>query len=133
LAGGEENEQTSGAPRRENDGAHLMDKHKRAETAAAARDYGNLFCIWRVCGNPGCLRAKRCCGEGLDCFRRCLPLLPAKVIGFFLGLSECQKAGLSWDEALEELSDEWTALSNWCVRVEDSLPAHAKRSLKRQA
>jgi hypothetical protein len=92
----------------------------------SARSYANLLCIWRVCGNQACLRAKRCRGDGIDCMGRCMPLLPEKVSGFFFGLGECQEAGLSWEDALEELCEEWDAVGEWFVRVEDSLPSHAR-------
>ena len=105
---------------------HTTTQHTSAEIAATARDYGNLLCIWRLCGSTACLRAKRCRGDGMDCLGRCMPLLPEKVSGFFLGLGECQQAGLSWEDALEELWEEWDAVGEWFARVEDSLPSHTQ-------
>jgi len=100
-----------------------MTNHTRTDIAAAARDYGNLICIWRLCGHTACLRARRCCGDGLDCLRRCLPLTPEPVRDFLAGIGAAQKAGLSWEEALDDLWEEWRAVGEWnAVVVESLLP-----------
>ncbi|MPZ55073.1 MAG: hypothetical protein GEU91_01000 [Rhizobiales bacterium] len=98
-----------------------MTQHTTAEIAAAARDYGNLVCIWRLCGNTACLRARRCRGDGLACLGRCLPLLPEPVRDFFVGLGEAQEAGLTWDEALDDLWEEWQAVGEWNAVVAESI------------
>lgn len=99
----------------------MTDRRPRAEIAAAARDYGNLFCIWRLCGKTACLRAQRCRGDGLDCFRRCVPTLPEPVRAFLAGLDAAQKAGLTWEEALDDLWEEWRAVREWNEVVANSL------------
>ena len=98
-----------------------MKQYTAAEIAAIARDYGNLLCIWRLCGSTACLRARRCCGDGTGCLKRCFPMLPEPVRNFLAGLDAAQKAGLTWDEAIEDLSEEWDAVGEWNALVVESL------------
>lgn len=100
-----------------------MTRHPAPETAATARTYGNLLCVWRLCGNAACLRARRCRGDGSGCLNRCLPLLPEPVRDFLAGLGAAQKAGLTWDEALDEFAEEWDALGEWNAVVAESMAA----------
>ena len=100
----------------------------RAETAAAARSYGNLLSVWRLCGNTACLRARRCRGDGRTCLDLCLPLTPEPVRDFLAGLGAAQQAGLSWEEALEDLWQEWEAVGEWNATVAQSMAARSRRS-----
>jgi hypothetical protein len=93
------------------------------QTAAAARYYCDLICIWRLCGSTACLRARYCRGDGVSCFKRCLPLVPVQVRDFFVELSEFQQTGFTWDEALNHLPEQWRAVREWSHVVAKSMPA----------
>ena len=89
----------------------------------AARGWGDILRLWRLCSKAACARVRACKGNVRDCFPRHFELLPHGVQEWWLGLGEAQKDGLSWDEAMEWLEAEGCceALRNWYEAVEQSL------------
>ena len=84
---------------------------------------GNALCLWRLCGNASCRRARACRGRPQLCGRRNYLLLPEGVRDWFELLSQAKEEGLSFEEAMDWLggSAEEEAFRAWVAAVKASL------------
>ena len=99
----------------------------RAKEADALRWASNLLCLWRLCGNAGCRRARACRGRAHLCGKRNVKLLPAPVREFFVAMLAAKWAGLPFEDFREDMEgrEETEAFFAWCKS--------ARASLKRSA
>lgn len=86
-----------------------------------ARQWSDLYCLWRLCGKHACRRSHACKGDTRACFRA-LPLVPPEALLFMKGFDEGHDEGLSFDEMLERNEEEWAALKDWQELVMSTLP-----------
>ena len=91
---------------------HRLDR----DTARSLRNWGDMLCLWRLCGRAACRRAQRCRGEAPVCFPRNFPLLPEGVRAWFGGIAQAQEDGLTFEQAIEWLDSHWAgdAYHDWC-------------------
>lgn len=87
----------------------------------SARRLSDLFCLWRLCGKPGCRRAQACRGGGHRCLGA-LSLVPAEAFDFAEAYDRGLREGLSFEEMMARSEAEWEALQEWCEAVTASLP-----------
>jgi hypothetical protein len=92
-----------------------------ARAIAYARQRANLLCLWRLCGQRRCLRARACRCDPHDCLPSIL-LLPPEVQDFIIGFEDAMDERLYFDEMLEEHEAEWLALEEWRELVFATLP-----------
>ena len=92
-----------------------------------ARQWSDLYCLWRFCGTRACRRGRACQGDVRGCFLG-LPLVPPEALAFLLGFDEGHREDLSFDEMMARNEDEWEALEEWQERVMSSLPESDVRS-----
>jgi len=94
---------------------HRLDR----DTARSLRNWGDMLCLWRLCGRAACRRAQRCRGEAPVCFPRNFPLLPEGVRAWFGGIAQAQEDGLTFEQAIEWLDSNWAgdAYHDWCEMV----------------
>jgi hypothetical protein len=51
--------------------------------AAALRSCADMLCLWRLCANASCRRARRCRGRTHRCAARNFPAMPEGAQDFF--------------------------------------------------
>ncbi len=90
------------------------DSGKRND-AEALRSVADMLCLWRLCGNAACRRARSCRGSVHRCGRRNFPALPEGVRDFFVSFLAAKHAGLSFETFKEEMEEreETDALFAW--------------------
>jgi hypothetical protein len=78
------------------------------------RTLSNMLCIWTLCGRGACRKAGACRGDSRECIPRCGPLVPEDARDCVLELVGCQRRGMSFDDARDELPLElFDALIAW--------------------
>jgi len=99
----------------------------RAKETEALRRFADLLCLWRLCANPSCRRARSCRGRPYLCGKRNVKLLPAPVREFFMAMLAAKWAGLPFEDFREDMEgrEETEAFFAWCKS--------ARASLKRSA
>ena len=75
----------------------------RQQWEQGARQWADVLCLWRLCGDAGCRRARCCRGGVHDCFARSFPLLPDGVRAWFVGLGAAQAEKLPFEAAMARL------------------------------
>jgi len=87
----------------------------RRHVVGSLRRANNLLCLWRVCGNAACRRARSCRGRAHLCAKRNDSLLPKLVRDFFLSFLAAQYAGASFEEFRGEMDgrEETKAFFAW--------------------
>lgn len=98
---------------------HVADR----EMAASIRGWIKTLCLWRLCANQACRRARACRGKPRACFRPNFVLLPPEVQAWWFEFGRCQDEGLSFEAACERLEAEGfsDAFVAWCRNVEAQL------------
>ena len=87
----------------------------RRRVVEALRRANNLLCLWRVCGNAACRRARCCRGRAHLCPRRNEGLVPQPVRDFFLSFLAAQYAGVGFEDFRDAMDgrDETKAFFAW--------------------
>ena len=83
--------------------------------AEALRRVADMLCLWRLCANASCRRARRCRGRAHLCAARNFHAVPQGVRDFFLAFLAAKYAGLPFEafKSKMEQSEEFMALSAW--------------------
>ncbi len=76
---------------------------RKMNVAESMRSGANMLCLWRICGNAACRRAKSCRGRVHLCGPRNYTLLPEGVRGFFELFLAAKHDGIAFDEFKEEM------------------------------
>jgi hypothetical protein len=81
-----------------------------AETALRSeigdlRRASDLLCLWRVCGNAVCRRARSCRGRAQLCAKRNCGAVPPPVRDFFLSFLAAKSVGVSFEDFRGEMED----------------------------
>ena len=81
----------------------------------ALRSCADMLCLWRLCANAACRRARSCRSRAHLCAQRNFPVAPDGVRDFFEAFLAAKYAGLSFDSFKSEMeqSEELMALSAW--------------------
>jgi hypothetical protein len=79
------------------------------------RRANNFLCLWRVCGNAVCRRARSCRGRAHLCGKRNDGALPPPVRDFFLSFLAAKYAGVSFEDFRDKMEgrDETDAFFAW--------------------
>jgi hypothetical protein len=85
--------------------------------AEVLRRYADLLCLWWLCANASCRRARSCRGRAHLCARRNFGAVPAGARDFFADFLAAKQAGLPFEAFKEEMtdSDEAAAFAAWCM------------------
>jgi hypothetical protein len=92
-----------------------MDHSGRSSDVQALRRFAVMLCLWRLCANAACRRARACRGCARACARRNSKFLPEGVRGFFAAFLAAKFARLSFEAFKDEMegSEEVAALCAW--------------------
>ncbi len=77
---------------------------RKSSEAEALRRVADLLCLWRVCGNAACRRARACRGRPRHCVRRNLPALPPGVRAFFAAFRAARSYRIPFETFQEEMA-----------------------------
>jgi hypothetical protein len=80
------------------------------------RRWNDVLCIWRLCRTGKCVRSRACRGaDARRCFHAHFTLLPDSLIAWLYELSDAQKEGLSYGQAVDRMRDTIAenALEDW--------------------
>jgi hypothetical protein len=80
------------------------DESSKAGDLAQLRRIAGLMCLWRLCGNAACRRAKACRGRPRACARRNVAALPPEVRGFFEAFLAAKACGVPFPEFREKMA-----------------------------
>jgi hypothetical protein len=97
-----------------------METNTPARKPPIDRDTGrriaDLYCFWRLCGQPTCRRARACRGAPERCLKRLMPLVPKEARDWLVELMQGRELGETFDEAwaavppeLHETFNAWRA------------------------
>jgi hypothetical protein len=76
---------------------------RRQSLAEAMRGWNDILCLWRLCDQKACRRARACRGNVHVCVPRNFPLLPEGVRAWFAILAQAQEEQMSFDDAMASL------------------------------
>ena len=95
---------------------------RRISETEALRRFADMLCLWRLCANASCRRARSCRGRAHLCAQRNFPAVPEGVRDFFAAFLAAKSAGLSFEAFKSEMeqSEEFMALSAWRRAAEAS-------------
>jgi hypothetical protein len=84
--------------------------------AEALRRCADMLCLWRLCANASCRRARSCRGRVHLCAKRNFGAVPAGAREFFADFLAAKHSGLPFEAFKEEMtdSDEAASFSAWC-------------------
>ncbi len=86
----------------------------KKERELTLRFAANMLCLWHLCGNGGCRRARACRGN--------VRLCAGRVGNWFEALTKTRKEGLSFEEMEERLEGAYlAAFRRWKAAVKASL------------
>ncbi len=79
------------------------------------RRASDLLCLWRVCGNTVCRRARSCRGRAQLCAKRNAGAVPRPAREFFFSFLAAHYAGASFEDFRDEMEgrDETEAFFAW--------------------
>jgi len=79
------------------------------------RRASDLLCLWRVCGNAVCRRARSCRGRAHLCAKRNTGAVPPPVREFFFSFLAAKSVGVSFEDFRGEMDgrDETEAFFAW--------------------
>jgi hypothetical protein len=79
------------------------------------RRASDLLCLWRVCGNTVCRRARSCRGRAHLCVKRNRGAVPPHVRDFFLSFFAAKSVGVTFEDFRDEMEgrDETEAFFAW--------------------
>jgi hypothetical protein len=86
-------------------------------SAASLRMVCDFMCLWRLCEQARCRRARRCRGAPRICLGRLSPLVPEEARAFIAGLYELKAEGVPFDQIGLRLWEEEAALKNWLAAL----------------
>src|SRR5512144_2397779 len=75
---------------------------RRRETCGLRRA-SDLLCLWRVCGNAICRRARSCRGRAQLCAKRNSGAVPPLVREFFLSFLAAKSVGVTFEDFRDEM------------------------------
>lgn len=73
--------------------------------AEALRRFANMLCLWRLCGNAACRRAKSRRGRSHRCNQRYFPFLPEAVRDWFECFLAAKYVDMSFEAFKEEMEE----------------------------
>jgi hypothetical protein len=87
----------------------------RAHETQSLRGAANLLCLWRVCANQSCRRARSCRGRAALCAKRNGAILPEGVRAFFVSFLAAKWAGVAFEDFKQEMGgrEETEAFFDW--------------------
>ena len=87
----------------------------RRRNVEGLRRASDLLCLWRVCGNAVCRRARSCRGRAQLCAKRNTGAVPPPVREFFLSFLAAKSVGVSFEDFRGEMDgrDETEAFFAW--------------------
>ena len=91
-----------------------------AYNTKALRWTSDMLCLWGLCANAKCRRARQCRGEPSDCMTQYEPIVPENAYEGALLLREFKEIGMSFGDACEECPDEVEAIYQWAMLVMSS-------------
>jgi hypothetical protein len=62
-----------------------------------------MLCLWRLCGNAGCRRARACRGRSYLCAKRNFKCLPEGVREWFEEFLAAKSVGVSFEDFRDEM------------------------------
>jgi hypothetical protein len=71
--------------------------------AETLRRLADLLCLWRLCGNASCRRARGCRGRVHLCARRNFPFLPDGVREWFKEFLAAKSVGVPFEDFKDEM------------------------------
>jgi len=86
----------------------------------ALRWMSNMACLWGLCRNQACGRARQCKRDPRSCLSRYAPLVPDEVRAGVKLMFEGKQQRMSYDDLRAEAPDEIAAVEAWIARVEAS-------------
>jgi hypothetical protein len=74
-----------------------------------------MLCLWRLCGNAACRRARACRGRAHLCPKRNSAALPQGVRDFFVSFLAAKWAGIDFERFCEDMDgrEETQAFFTW--------------------
>ena len=84
----------------------------------ALRWMSNMACLWGLCRNAACGRARTCKRDPRFCLRRYAPLLPDEVRDGIKLMLEGRRSGKSYDDLFDEAPEEIAAVEDCIARVD---------------
>jgi hypothetical protein len=95
---------------------------RRTNDVETLRRFADMLCLWRLCANASCRRARCCRGRTHLCARRNFGAVPDGARDFFVAFLAAKHAGLPFEAFKDEMehSDEVTAFAAWCRAAEAS-------------
>ncbi|MGH6826976.1 hypothetical protein [Methyloceanibacter sp.] len=87
----------------------------RRREVEGLRRASDLLCLWRVCGNAACRRARSCRGRAQLCARRNTSAVPSPARDFFVTFLAAQYAGLPFEDFRADMEgrEETAAFFAW--------------------
>jgi hypothetical protein len=87
----------------------------RRRNVEGLRRANDFLCLWRVCGNAVCRRARSCRGRAQLCAKRNTSAVPPPARDFFLSFLAARYAGVSFEDFRGEMEgrDETEAFFAW--------------------
>jgi hypothetical protein len=88
---------------------------EEAKAVEDLREASDLLCLWRVCANLRCRRARTCRGRAYACAGRNYPIVPESVREFFEAFLAAKYAGLDFEDFRYEMDgrEETEAFFAW--------------------
>jgi hypothetical protein len=77
---------------------------RTSRDAAQIRRIADMLCLWRLCGNAACRRARACRGRAQRCAKRNAGALPPGVRGFYTAFLAAKSCGVAFELFQEEMA-----------------------------
>ena len=109
-------------------GNHVMthDADNDPALIPALRWMSNMACLWGLCRNAACGRARQCRRDPRFCMRRCAPLVPEQVRSGVAFMLDGKQQGFSYEDLRAQAPFAIAAVEDWIARVAASASAPAK-------
>lgn len=86
----------------------------------ALRWTSNMACLWGLCRNPACSRARQCRRDPRFCLSRCAPLVPDAVRAGVAFMLDGKQQHISYEDLRAQAPADIAAVEDWIARVEAS-------------
>ncbi len=100
--------------------ANSADDSQTADSTSGLRRVSDMICLWCMCANPACRRARACKRDPRQCIARYAPLVPEEARAGVVFLHEGRRYGLSYDEVLKDAAVEVAAVEALIARANDA-------------
>ncbi len=103
-------------------GDHAM-KHDDSNDPAlipTLRWMSDMACLWGLCRNAACGRARQCRRDPRSCLRRRAPLVPDEVRGGVALMLGGKQQGVSYEDLRAQAPVAIAAVEDWIARVKAS-------------